>query len=97
MMEHKHATHNFMDDWAECQMSNILLAKSFSEETNEAINHAIKNKEDAEALIEKTYLKYLALLESREFVSYEPLPGLPAGTPDPLAMLEDDEEEDDSE
>ncbi len=94
MAEHKRETHNFIDDVAERDMDNVHMAKEFSRETNEAINHAMKHNEDAEGLMEKIYLKYLSLLEKREPIPYESLPELPAGI-DPLAMPEDEEDEGD--
>lgn len=93
IMDYKRETHNFVDAWAECQMDNILMAKEFVKETNKGIGHALKHEESIGEIIESIHLKYLGLLEGRSFVPFEPLPELPEGTPDPLALPEDDDNE----
>lgn len=91
MMEHKHETHSFLDEWAESEMGKQILARLFCRDMARAVNHGIKDREHAADLLEQAYEKFLGLIEDRKFASYEALAGLPAGTPDPLALPEEEE------
>lgn len=97
ILEYKLKTHNFVDSVAERDMGNTQMLKDFSTETHEAINHAAKNHEDPELGMEKVYLKYLSLIEGRNAIGFEELPALPPGTPDPLALPDGDEEDEEVE
>ena len=92
-LKHLHENHEFIDTWAECQFSNILIAQAFAEETHKATGHAKKHDEDLTEAQEAIYQRYITILDNRKFVPYEPLPELPAGTIDPLTMPDEEEDE----
>lgn len=91
-LEHKHEMHTFVDPWAEAEMSKLLAAREASREMAKAVHHGVK--EQAFTVLAQTYETYLQWVETRPFIPYEPLTVLPPGTPDPLALPAEQEEDD---
>lgn len=91
----------FADDWAFVEMSTLLALNEAAKEFAMAIHHNYegykKHEDDPEKihlleekaleLIEAVYTKHYNCIQNRPMVLRDPLPPLPAGTPTPLAML----------
>lgn len=95
IMEQKYKDHGFVDHWAEHEMGDILTAQAYTDEIHKATSHAKKHEEDLSEAQEAIYRKYITLLEGRKSVAYEALPSLPAGVPDPLAMPDEQGDDED--
>ncbi len=91
----KHETHGFVDEWVENEVGKIITAQSYADEIHKATGHALKHGEDLAQAQEDIYHKYLSLLENRPHIPYMSLPALPEGVSDPLALPEDEGDEDD--
>ncbi|HEU5383833.1 MAG TPA: hypothetical protein VFV38_51190 [Ktedonobacteraceae bacterium] len=95
MMEDKYKSHRFLDAWVESEMGKLLLLRDFCREMARAVHHAIKDQEQAVALLEQAYERSLALIEDRTFAPYESPVALPEGATDPLALpAQEDEQRD---
>lgn len=92
--EHKYRSHNFRDGWSEREFGKHLLRVDYLKEASIAINHSIKNGEQAEELLEQVYLKFCELEKQLPEASYEPLPPLPPGMSAPFTTTNDEEEND---
>lgn len=92
--EHKYQRHSFQDGWSEREYGKHTLRVDYLKEAAVAINHSIKNTDQAEELLEQVYLKFCELEKQLPEASYSPLPPLPPGMPDPFTTTEEEPEND---
>lgn len=90
LLQQKYETHAFLDPWAESEMGKLLLLREYCREMARAVHHGQKEPEQAALLLEQAYEHALSLIADRTFPPYEPIPGLPPGIADPLALPEEE-------
>ena len=90
VLEHKLETNTFLDAWAASEMEKLTAAREASREMAKAVHHGVKDQ--AFTVLAQTYETYLHWIDARPFVPAAPLSPLPPGTPDLLALPEDEEE-----
>lgn len=77
----------FADPWVAHEMNSIKMFGDMGKEFAKAVHHIVKNPDDAQKLIEQVYDIVYNRIQNRPMIEREPLPALPAGTPEPLALL----------
>lgn len=92
-LDYKWATHNFYDSYAESEFGKVQMLRAYCREMGKSWN---KNytAEDRRTLLDQTYANAQRLIESRAFEAFEPLPSLPTGIDDLLAMPDSEEDSD---